>query len=131
MLNDSYTLLTRMFWVLNGMNEFPKCEVCGKPIMKNITQLKFGYSSKSGHIYCCHKCALSSKSTLELRRSTCLDKYGVDSYTKTQECKDKNVATCMDRYGVINGGGSKKSLDKAKTTNLKKRGVEYTVLDAR
>ena len=126
MLDNTYTLLTRIFWILNRITEFPKCENCGKSITKNIKQLKYGYSSKSGHIYCCHKCATTANSTLELRRNTCLTKYGVDSYTKTQECKNKNIATCISRYGVKNGGGSKQSLEKAKKTNLDRRGVEYT-----
>lgn len=37
MLDNSYTLLTRIFWVLNDITSFPVCEKCGKPVVKNIT----------------------------------------------------------------------------------------------
>ena len=89
-LDSSYSILTRMYWVLNDITSFPLCENCKNPITKNIANLKNGYANRSGHIYCCHKCGVSSKTTLKLRQNTCIEKYGVDAYAKTQECKDKS-----------------------------------------
>lgn len=37
---------------------------------------------------------------MEKRRATCIERYGVESYQQTQECKDKMRQTCMERYGV-------------------------------
>lgn len=37
---------------------------------------------------------------MEKRRATCIERYGVDSYQQTQECREKMRQTCMERYGV-------------------------------
>lgn len=39
---------------------------------------------------------------LNNRKETCLEKYGVDCYTKTDEYKIKSIETCLERYGVEN-----------------------------
>lgn len=53
LLNDSHTLLTRIYWVINGIKEFPRCIVCGVPLMdKNISTISRGY-----HKICSHKCS--------------------------------------------------------------------------
>lgn len=40
-----------------------------------------------------------SKRNQKLKK-TCLKKYGVDNYAKTNECKEKIKKTCLKRYGV-------------------------------
>ena len=37
LLSDPYYLIsTKVYWILHGLTDFPKCVVCGKPITKNI-----------------------------------------------------------------------------------------------
>ena len=39
-----HTLSTRMFWILNEIHDFPKCIVCGKPIIEfNVPDLTSVY----------------------------------------------------------------------------------------
>jgi len=36
----------------------------------------------------------------EQTKQTCLDKYGVEFYSQTEECKLKKINTCLEKYGV-------------------------------
>jgi len=107
-----YTLNTKIFWIINGLTDFPACEECQSPIKRNVAALKLGYKSRKGSCFCSHACAVSSSKTLSYRRATCIDKYGVDSFTKTEWFAEKFEQTSMDRYGVKNAGGSKQALEK-------------------
>ena len=78
--NQNYQLSTKINWILNNRNEFPKCKNknCKKPIIKNI-KINKEYSD-----FCCQKCAASAEQT-----------------------RQKNIQTSLKKYGVINGGGSR------------------------
>lgn len=69
------------------------------------------------------------------RKKTCLEKYGVESYTKTTEFKSfmqdnyeihrlKTIETCQEHYGVDNPHQVKEVIEKTKLTNIQKYGVE-------
>ena len=79
-----------------GIENKPKCPVCGKSI-------KFiGIPSCMFKKFCSNKCAQISIET-----------------------RNKSKETCLKRYGVINGGGSKQALDKIKKTCQEKYGVDW------
>lgn len=60
---------------------------------------------------------------VNLRKQTCLDLYGVPSYTQTQECKDKVKQTNYERHGVYGIGNAIESFyEKFKQTCLEKYG---------
>lgn len=44
MLDDSFTILTRLYWIVNGITEFPKCKVCGKEMRRNILSMSRKYA---------------------------------------------------------------------------------------
>ena len=56
------------------------------------------------------------------RKETCLEKYGVDTYTKTEEYKIKSKETWMERYGVENPSYSETVREKRVKTKLKNFG---------
>ena len=56
------------------------------------------------------------------RKETCLEKYGVDTYTKTEEYKIKSKETWMERYGVENPSYSEDVREKRVKTKLKNFG---------
>ena len=56
------------------------------------------------------------------RKETCLEKYGVDTYTKTEECKIKSKETWMERYGVENPSYLEIVREKRVKTKLKNFG---------
>lgn len=55
LLSDSYyKLSTKVYWVLNGITEFPRCEnpECNKEMRQNV-----GLFSRAYRKYCCPRCA--------------------------------------------------------------------------
>jgi len=60
-------------------------------------------------------------------KQTCLNKYGVENASQSQEVKVKIKQTCLDKYGVENAFQSQEVKDKSKQTCLDKYGVEYSM----
>lgn len=122
--NPFYDLSTKIYWIIFNITDFPVCdhEKCNNKILKNISLLD-GYESASGMKYCSHKCSVSSAANKALHKKTCIEKYGVESYTQTNECKQKIIKTSIERYGTVNPGCSDKALAKIKNTNLERYGV--------
>lgn len=53
LLDSRHTLLTRIFWILKGIKDFPTCMFCGNKMKdKNITCINKGYSK-----FCSYECA--------------------------------------------------------------------------
>ena len=93
------------------------CEVCKDN--KSICNETYYNSFDNGGYYSCSKCK-GDKS-----RKTNMKKYGVESYTQTEEYLEKSKKTNMKKYGVENVFQSEKIKDKIKETNLEKYGFEY------
>ncbi len=73
----------------------------------------------------CKICTLNIKN--EKSKQTCIDKYGVEHSSQSQEIKDKYKQTCLDKYGAENAFQSQEVKDKSKQTCLDKYGVEYSM----
>ena len=69
-----------------------KCKYCGKPL--KVKEAIYGR-----HFYCSKKCADADPRTSELRKKTCLEKYGTSTPLLNEECKKKTVATCREKFG--------------------------------
>ena len=116
-LDDGYSLATKVYWILHDMKEFPLCECCGKPLTGvNVRNVSSGY----GLVFSCGKTCLhrliyrkSAESntrkygaanpfqfSMDKIRRTCLEKYGTDCYVRTDEFKDKAKLTNVKKYGV-------------------------------
>ena len=63
----------------------------------------------------------------EKKRQTCLEKYGVVSYSQTDEFIEKTKATNLAHRGVEFPGQCEKCREKQKQTSLEKYGTEYYV----
>lgn len=59
-----------------------------------------------------------------LAKNTCMEKYGVDSYSKTKEYKEKSIQTNLIKRGVKYPLQDQNVKDLMKINNLKKYGVE-------
>lgn len=57
-------------------------------------------------------------------QQTNLKRYGVSSYSKTEEFKEKQAKTCLKRYGETSNFKTKEFKEQSKQTCLKKYGVE-------
>jgi hypothetical protein len=58
------------------------------------------------------------------RKATCLERYGVESVTQSEDMKAKSRETCQEKYGVDNPTQSPEIREKTKKTCLEKYGVE-------
>ena len=94
-----------------------RCEACND--VKRIQYSKYNASiSKGGYFCCSRKCA-----TLK-RKSTNLEKYGVEVPIQSEEIFNKLKNTNFERYGVDHASQNDEIRNKIKCTNLKKYGVE-------
>ena len=116
---------------LNSIHIF--CPVCGK---KN-TFLKYtvGYTN-----HCSSKCAHNSVDVMNKTKKTCLNKYGVEYTTQSNEMKEKSKHTKEIRYNDKNYNNRQKmkitkfinhgdenyhNIEKMKKTNLERYGVPF------
>jgi hypothetical protein len=99
----------RLWHIVNNIYEIPKCSTCN------------GTSKWRGELrnyaeFCSVKCAAASPKIKEKRKETCIKKYGVESFSKTEEFKNRTI--------------TEEEIEKAKKervkSNIKKYGVEST-----
>ena len=85
--DPKYTNSTRIYWILHGLTDFPKCanENCNHAIGvgQNIKVTK-GYS-----VYCSKKCSANSSTVKANFKDTFRRKYGVDNPSQIEEVKQK------------------------------------------
>lgn len=83
-----HTVKTMVWWVLNGIRDFPKCENCGKPLAKhNVIRLSRGYPK-----YCSDACMYSSKSYSGAIKASIREKYGVDNAFNIRSVVESRIA---------------------------------------
>lgn len=120
-LNDPfYNISTKVYWVLNDLSDFPKCQYCGKQIILRNVNMNRGYP-----IGCTATCVMSLESVQNTFKQTCLKKYGVENPYQSDVCKAKITQTLIDRYGVTCPLHANEFKEKAKQTCLDKYGVEH------
>jgi len=111
------------------------CDDCGSEF--NIKYFNYTGNIKRNGLYRCVKCSKligteKMKETykknlddiLSRTRKTNIEKYGVDSYLKTESCRTKLKEHCLLNYGVDNPMKSEEIKERGKSTNLIKYGVE-------
>jgi hypothetical protein len=69
-------------------------------------------------------CSPNNTKISEIRKHSCLIKYGVDNISKIPEIKDKKVQTSLKNFRVNHPNQSEKIKNKTKSTCLKKYNVE-------
>lgn len=108
---ESIEVKDRLYCLLHGIDDWPQCEVCPKPVKR----------SNTGHFtpFCGFKCSRSKgSSTFVKAQQTCLVKYGVKSNLVTSEQLENKR-----KNGGI-GAANPDTRDKIKKTNLEKYGAE-------
>jgi len=97
----------------------PRC-TCGKELSWHPDERRY-------REYCSTKC--STKGSVDKRKATCLEKYGVDHYAKTAEYTDRVKQTSIERFGVEYYAKTAEAQIRNKKTNLERRGVEHPAQD--
>lgn len=87
--------------------------------LKKIKNLDTGLSNEHW------KDPIKKNLALEKRRSTSLERFGVENVSKSEAIQSKIKATNQDRYGVDNPAKSEVIKEKSKITSLKRYGVAY------
>lgn len=113
--SDQYSFKTRIYWILNDIDDFPRCEICHGKVLRNVWTLENGYR-KYGHtsITCSEECRkVAQHQTFE---KTCLDRYGVTNVYAAESVKETIRQKNLLLYGIENGGNTKEGRLKAKQT---------------
>lgn len=138
LLTNKHMLMTRIYWVLNGLEDFPRCRVCGeKLVTQNVINIKEGYNKT-----CSKNCSYKDiqrnakiKETLktlpserrkeidEKTQQTCLERYGTRFSFQSENNKTKSQQTCMKKYGAKTHMQSKKYVEQYKQKLQEKYGV--------
>lgn len=111
------TFKEKLYCHLNSIGDVPKCE-CGSP-------LQFISISKGWRKFCSIKCQSNSKLTIQKRKLTNIQKWGVDNPMKSAKVKEILKNSVKSKWGVDNISKLQLVKDKVRSTNLEKFGVEY------
>lgn len=137
-LPESATLSRRCWHIINDNFEIVTCCICNQKEVKYVN-LKEGYKR-----HCSQKCSMrnpevikkynesmievygvpwpmQSDICLKKAEESCLKKYGVSHYTKTEN----HIESIKERYRVETEQEKCERLDKNRKTNLKKYGVDW------
>lgn len=90
----------------------PQCPICGK----------YNEHFYEGRIFCSSKCFGEYQKVWY--KNFCMEKYGVENYFQTEECKQKSKITCNKKYGVDSFSKTDTFSKLYKETCLKRYGVE-------
>ena len=107
----------RLWHFLKDDYTIPTCKVCGNKI--NFIDFRNGYNN-----HCSISCSMKDENVQNKRKKTCLEKYGVEHYNKTEESKEKHKNTNLKKYGVESVLQSEEIKEKIKETNFERYGVE-------
>lgn len=130
-LDKSYSISARVYCIINGINEVPKCPVCNKqkPFMKmnkgfygtcgdnycKLERMKYGGNLKKDYNSIIKKTQETnikkygaksnlSKGTIsrEFAQEKLKEKYGVEHPLQSNDIKNKMIDTIKEKYGVNN-----------------------------
>ena len=96
------------------------CKQCGCESIKTFRCLRLDFLCS----ICVNRNNQLDPNIQNKKKQTCLKKYGVDNYNKTDECKNKIKATCLEKYGVDSTNKLDSKKEKIKNINLERYGVE-------
>ena len=120
-LNDETTLIRRLWHLYNDISYIVLCKY------DNTSPVKFKNFKEGYYMYSSNKAAQSSDFVKDAIRKNNQFKYGVDSYTQTDEFKQKATNTWLIKYGVDNPSKSKKIHNKKIKTSIKNYGTHYPI----
>ena len=114
-LNSDATMAEKIYCILNDITKPKLClnEKCNNHV--KFKTPKYGYRD-----FCSTSCSSTAETTIKKSKETNKQKYGVDSYTKTKEFKEKVIKTNIETYGVEHVLQISEVRQKAKDTKLQR-----------
>ena len=107
-LDTSHSLSERVYWILNGIKDFPRCQNpnCWKPLANPKAfrgEKRGGYSR-----FCCKKCSNSDPTARAKGKATRYEKNGGKYFS--EESNEQRRQSFIDHYGVDNNMKSPEGL---------------------
>ncbi len=118
--NDEFRIKVEDLHKNSSIKVDVKCDICESE--KKLTYSKYIKNVSNGGFYSC-----SQKCSIEKKKKTFLENYGVENPSQSNIIKDKKKKTFLERYGVENIMFLEETKDKIKKTNLEKYGVENII----
>lgn len=113
---DSDSIKETIYRILHNLECRPTCKTCGKKVNFNKTKNSFS-------CFCSAYCSNNDKDKIELTKRIKKELYGDEKYNN----KEKARKTCIDRYGVDSFAKTEEFLTKVKKTNIEKYGVQWSL----
>lgn len=113
--NDSSSNLETYKRIKLGIEEKPKCPICGKPVTF------IGKKSKMFTKYCSNECAGKAEETINKKKQTQLENWGSECCYNSDKYKEK----LKEKYGVEYISQIPEVIEKKKQTWVEKYGVEH------
>lgn len=131
LLQDSkYTLITKLYWLVHDLIDFPNCQYCENntcPLGFGVKQHRNIDSFEKGYFRACSfKCPKMQEFKQKKSENTNLKKYGSTKYFSSEVGKKVKQAWC-EKNGVLNPFQLQEVKDKAKETRKHNFGYEYTM----
>lgn len=143
-LSDTiYTWQTKVYWILNNIVDFPKCCICGSPMVGcNVKSAQKGYADMLCSSTECHKKMRANRQkstmlsnhgfsnnfqnpkTIEKIKQHNIELYGNPCPANNKEIRAKIEDDNVRKYGVKSYSSTQECKDKVKATNLKNLGVD-------
>jgi hypothetical protein len=138
----------RIYWILNDISDYPKCEECKNIFKPRYYGINSGYRAK----FCSHICGNRSEKTLKKKKETVIKKCGYEYYLQdpsflkkrqdeyfektgfkyvwsNPEVNKKRKKTLIERYGVVSPMQLEEIKNKKNKTMINRYGVEHSMQD--
>lgn len=115
---DSDSLQETMYRIINHIEKRPVCKSCGG-------RLKFNIDKKQFPSFCSAYCSNNDENKKALIKKTKKELYGDENYNNFE----KNKQTCFERYGVTSFTKTNEFIDRVKKSNQKKFGKDWALQD--
>ena len=123
--DEFYTLGTRIFFIINGFDELPKCanHTCNKTLKINFTAYDDPMEFYSCH--CSSRCVQLDPNVKRKIENTTLKRHGCRRGRHDKEFHDSVKNTFIKKYGSTCSFNTPHLREKAKATSLERYGYEY------
>lgn len=117
--DPKYKFVQKIYWLVNNLEDYPKCPICGGPNKREYNSYSVMYKSEE----CSQKCVKKNPINIEKLKQACLEKYGVEYTGQVKEFIKKREDTCIKKFGSKTCLANKDVRKRIENTNLEKYGV--------
>lgn len=96
--NCNGSLRERMYWMQNGLTEYPKCKQCSGNL--RTTHFKTNIRGGAYTEFCSRKCAANNSTVNQRKQDTSILKYGTSHPFKSSVVQNKRIKTNLAKYGT-------------------------------